>query len=123
MAALGVGQRTPLFAIGDDRLSWYQRLPVASPQGWKGILRGELPQSLGIAHAATLADRATRELPRFSGLAHRDPRAPQNLTPVGALEGHLRRRLGDRRLVLRTIRRAAVQAGIDSVGIELDEAA
>ena len=123
MAALGVGQRTPLFAIGDDRWSWYQRLPVLNPTGWQGILRGELPQTLGIAAAAALADRATRELPRFAGIPHRDPRAPQNLTPIGALEAHLRRRLGDRRLMLRLIRRAAHQAGIESLPAEFEAAA
>jgi uncharacterized protein len=123
MAALGVGQRTPLFAIGHDRWSWYQRLPVADPRGWQGILRGELPQTLGVAEAAALADRATRELPRFAGIPHRDPRAPQNLTPIGALEDYLRRRLGDRRVILRLIRRAALQAGIESLPAGLEQAA
>ncbi len=33
-------------------------------------------------------------LPRFAGVRHRDPRAPQNLQPVGALEKHLRHLLG-----------------------------
>ena len=122
MAALGVGQRTPLFAIGDDRWSWYQRLPVPAPRGWRGILRGELPQTLGVSSAAALADRATRELPHFAGIPHRDPRAPQNLTPIGALEAHLRRRLGDRRLMLRVIRRAAHRAGIESVPVEFEAA-
>ncbi len=110
---LGVGQRTPLFAIGGDRLSWYQRLPGVGTGGWAGILRGEVARSAGVAEAARLADRAAAELPRFAGRAHRDPRAPQNLAPVAALEWRLRHRMGDRRLALRAVRRAAAGARLD----------
>ena len=35
--------------------------------------------------------------------ARRDPRAPQNLVPIGALEQHLRRGLGDARLIHRRL--------------------
>jgi uncharacterized protein len=108
--ALAVGQRTPLFAIGEDRWSWYQRLPGAGADGWAGILRGELPRTLDLASARALADRAAAELPRFAGRAHRDPRAPQNLAPIGGLEARLRHRLGDRRLALRAARRSAAAA-------------
>jgi hypothetical protein len=111
--ALRVGQRTPLFAIGDDRLSWYQRLPGVGERGWAGILRGEVPRSLGLEQARRLADRAAAELPAFAGRAHRDPRAPQNLMPVMVLESRLRHRLGDRRLALRAVRRAAAGAALD----------
>ena len=111
--ALGVGQRTPLFAIGEDRLSWYQRLPGVGCAGWAGILRGEGARAVGVDEARRLADRATAELPRFAGRAHRDPRAPQNLSPIAALEGHMRRRMGDRRLALRAVRRAALAARLD----------
>ena len=112
--ALGVGQRTPLFAIGEDRLSWYQRLPGVGSQGWAGILRGEAPRSLGTAEAARLADRAAAELPRFAGRPHRDPRAPQNLSPIAGLEWRLRHRMGDRRLALRAVRRSALRARLDA---------
>ena len=112
--ALGVGQRTPLFAIGEDRLSWYQRLPGAGCAGWAGILRGEVARSAGVAEARRLADRAASELPRFAGRPHRDPRAPQNLSPIAGLEAQMRRRMGDRRLALRAVRRAALAARIDA---------
>lgn len=112
--ALGVGQRTPLFAIGEDRLSWYQRLPGAGCAGWAGILRGEVARSAGLAEARRLADRATAELPRFAGRPHRDPRAPQNLSPIAGLEAQMRRRMGDRRLALRAVRRASLAARIDA---------
>ena len=120
---LGVGQRTPLFAIGADRLSWYQRLPGVGEEGWAGILRGEVARSVGVARAVELADRAASELPRFAGRAHRDPRAPQNLAPIGGLEARLKHRMGDRRLAVRAIRRAALSATLDrrpatAVGVE-----
>jgi hypothetical protein len=113
VVALGVGERTPLFAIGEDRLSWYQRLPGVGCEGWAGILRGEIARAVGVEEARQLADRAAAELPRFAGRAHRDPRAPQNLTPVSGLEARLRHRMGDRRLALRAVRRAATAARID----------
>lgn len=113
VVTLAVGQRTPLFAIGDDRLSWYQRLPGAGDHGWAGILRGEVARAAGVLEATRLADRAARELPRFAGRAHRDPRAPQNMAPVAGLEARLRHRLGDRRLALRAVRRAAAAARLD----------
>jgi uncharacterized protein len=114
VVALGVGERTPLFAIGEDRLSWYQRLPGAGREGWAGILRGELARSVGLSEARRLADRAAAELPRFAGRPHRDPRAPQNLAPVAGLEERLRHRMGDRRLALRAARRAAAAAALDA---------
>ncbi|MDX6554683.1 MAG: hypothetical protein QOD86_878 [Miltoncostaeaceae bacterium] len=117
VTALRVGQRTPLFAIGTDRLSWYQRLPNVGEAGWAGILRGELPRALGVAEARRLADRAAAELPRFAGRPHRDPRAPQNLAPIAALEERLRHRLGDRRLALRAVRRAAAAATLEAGGL------
>ena len=114
VVGLRVGQRTPLFAIGADRLSWYQRLPGVGDAGWAGILRGEVARSLGAVEAARLADRAAVELPRFAGRPHRDPRAPQNLSPVAGLEWRLRHRMGDRRLALRAVRRAALRATLDT---------
>jgi len=119
VTALAVGERTPLFAIGADRLSWYQRLPVADVRGWAGILRGEVARGHGTVRARALADRAAAVLPRFAGREHRDPRAPQNLAPIAGLEDHLRRRLGDRRLALRAVRRAAATARLDALPVAL----
>ncbi len=122
--SLAVGERTPLFAIGDDRLSWYQRLPGVGDAGWAGILRGEVARAVGVQEARRLADRAAGELPRFAGRPHRDPRAPQNLAPVAGLEARLRHRMGDRRLALRAVRRAAGAARLDhaaTVGVRVAE--
>jgi hypothetical protein len=120
VVALAVGERTPLFAIGEDRLSWYQRLPGSGCAGWAGILRGELARAVGLSEARRLADRAAAELPRFAGRPHRDPRAPQNLGPVAGLEERLRHRMGDRRLALRAARRAAAAATLDAAPARVD---
>ena len=53
-------------------------------------------------------DLLTALLPRFASESHKDGRAPQNLYPIGGLEKHLRHRLGDRELVIRALRVAAV---------------
>jgi hypothetical protein len=46
-------------------------------------------------------------LPILASEPHLDPRAPQNLVPIGALERALRHRMGDPRLVERALREAA----------------
>ena len=57
-----------------------------------------------LAHAAArLADQSARILPLLASSPVRDPRSPQNLVPVGALERALTHRLGDRRWVSRLI--------------------
>ena len=45
----------------------------------------------------------THNLPRFASRPEHDPRAPQNLLPVGALETQLRHELGDARYIRRLI--------------------
>ncbi len=107
-------ERTPLFVLGSDRYSCYVRIAVPGPRSspWYGIVRIELPQSFGIEAARVTADEVTVVLPRYAGIPHRDPRAPQNLQPVGALESYLRRRLGPSRLAGRAARIAVdVNAG------------
>jgi uncharacterized protein len=58
---------------------------------------------VALAQLIRLINYATYELPRFASSPIRDPRAPQNLVPIGALEDELRRRLGDPVLVRRAI--------------------
>jgi hypothetical protein len=110
LPALHPGQRTPLFLIQDPsgrrpRYSCYLRLahgrPIESPLA--GLVRLELPGALGLDHSRRVADLAAATLPRFASDAVRDPRAPQNLYPVGGLESELRRRLGDPLVIRRAI--------------------
>jgi hypothetical protein len=111
VAALGAGQRTPVFTIGTSwsRHSWYLRLPGDAGSPWAGIVRCECSADLAPPAVIALANSATGALPRFASESHKDPRAPQNLYPIAALERELRRRLGDQQLVYRGLRAAAVR--------------
>lgn len=111
LGRLGSGQRTPVFAIlgpggSRTRYSWYVRLAAAAPfaHRFAGVARLEISEGTGLAEAVRVADLSARVLPRLASTPDRDPRAPQNLVPVGALEHHLRHRMGDpawiRRLLL-----------------------
>jgi hypothetical protein len=105
---LGAGQRTPLFQLGEQRLerfSWYARLASVRPidGALTGVVRLEVPKETGIEKARALADLTTAVLPRFASVVGRDPRAPQNLYPVGQLERVLRHRLGDAGLIKRAV--------------------
>lgn len=107
---LVTGDRTPLFSIRDgkyDRYAWFQRLATqrVMEHSLAGIVRLEVRAALGLAQAMELANFAAVLLPRFASSAVRDPRAPQNLVPVGALEEQLRHRLGDAVTFRRAIER------------------
>jgi hypothetical protein len=108
---LGVGQRTPLF-LARQSYSAYVRVAArgrhSSP--WAGVVRIEVPESQGLAAARDRADEVTCALPRFAGVAHKDPRAPQNLLPIFALERQLRHRLGPADRAARAIRLAVAGA-------------
>lgn len=103
------GERTPLFHIsepaGHDRLSWFLRIADVGAlfHPLAGVMRCEVPGTLPLPDAARLADQSARVLPRLASSPVRDPRSPQNLLPVGALESALTHRLGDRRWVSRLI--------------------
>ncbi|NUW39390.1 hypothetical protein [Nonomuraea rhodomycinica] len=109
VAALTPGQRTPVFLMGTSwrRHSWYVRLPVQSPAPWAGVARCEASADLDPAQAVRLADEVTLALPPLAGVDYKDPRAPQNLVPIGGLEKLLRHHLGDARLLYRALRTAA----------------
>ena len=105
---LKVGERTPLFAILDgkyDRYSWYMRIANrrAMDHDVAGVLRLEVRVGVGLQTAADLANLSASCLPAFAADSTRDPRAPQNLLPVGALEQELRHRMGDSFAVRRGI--------------------
>ena len=106
---LAAGERTPVFLLGTrwDRYSWYLRLPCPPGQPWAGIVRVECSPSLSVPDAVGLARLSQAVLPRYASIEYKDPRAPQNLFPIGGLEAALRRRLGDPNLVYRALRAAA----------------
>jgi hypothetical protein len=109
VAALQPGERTPLFVTQTSwsRWSWYLRLPYGAGHPWAGIVRLEASADLDLAQVQHLADTTAATLPRFASHPHRDPRAPQNLYPIGGLERELKRHLGDARYLERVLRQAA----------------
>lgn len=106
VGALKPGERTPLFVTQTSwsRFSWYLRLPGPGGHPWAGVVRCEASADRPREEVRRLADATARTLPRFASAAHKDPRAPQNLYPIAALERELRRRLGDARWVERALR-------------------
>ncbi len=110
LAALPAGARTPMFAIqsasaGFSRYAWFQRLAAPGPGATElhGLVRLEVSTDVGLAVARGLADAAAAWLPKTAPKRARDPRSPQNLLPIGALEQRLRAQLGDARLIRRWI--------------------
>ena len=105
--ALSAGERTPVFTFkrGERRFySWYLRLPLDPERPYAAaatLLRVE--SAAGEAEALALAAVSLSVFPRLASRPFRDPRAPQNLVPVGALERELGRRLGSAALVRRRL--------------------
>jgi hypothetical protein len=102
---LAMGQRSPLFVIDERLYSWYLRLaplrPIDHPLA--GLVRLETPTSIPPNRAMALADQTASCLPRFASTPERDPRAPQNLLPIGGLETRLRHEMGDHAWIRRAI--------------------
>jgi hypothetical protein len=110
VGALKPGQRTPAFTMGTswERNSWYLQLPCTDGVPWSGVVRIECSADLDPKDVIRLADLTARVLPPFASTPHKDPRAPQNLVPIGGLERQLKHRLGDERLLYRALRAAAM---------------
>lgn len=111
LAALLPGTRTPLIALEGDRFrryTWFLRLAARGPADFDlaGIVRLEVAETVGLDAAKRLADGTARRLPGFAPSRQRDPRSPQNLLPIGALEQRLRREMGDPALARRHIETA-----------------
>jgi hypothetical protein len=109
LTQLGPGDRTPLFLTTTSwsRYSWYLKLPLERSGSLDGIVRAEITADHDLAAARRIADLTGATLCRFASAAHREPRAPQNLYPIGGLERRLHHLLGDRELMYRSLRAAA----------------
>ena len=101
---LSPGQRTPIFLSSTSwtRYSWYLRLAGPVIHSFSGIVRLEATGDL--TSVQQLANQSSIMLPRYASLPHKDPRAPQNLYPIGGLERELRRRLGDSNIIQRALK-------------------
>jgi hypothetical protein len=106
--SLAPGQRTSMFLLHGDRYACYARLAHSQTLSgpWGGIIRLETPQSCGQESAARVLSAITGALIPFAGIAFKDPRAPQNLQPVFALENRLRRLMGSAALATRAVRQS-----------------
>jgi hypothetical protein len=111
VAQLAPGQRSPVFSMGTswERKSWYLRLPGPTGTPWASVVRLECSADLPTEAAVTLANTTAHLLPRWASTPHKDPRAPQNLVPIGGLERQLRHRLGDQALLYRALRAALLK--------------
>jgi hypothetical protein len=107
LSRLRPGQRSPLFAINEQvpLYSWYLRLAERRliEHALAGLVRLETVASIGLESALALADLTSAYLPKFSSSRERDPRAPQNLLPIGALEARLGHEMGDAQLIRRAL--------------------
>lgn len=107
ISQLTPGTRTPVFSIPYENAvySWYVRLAAPRPveHSYTGIVQVETFAGIGITEAVRLADLTAAHLPSFASTSAWDPRSPQNLYPIAALEHRLRHRLGDPELVRRSI--------------------
>lgn len=113
------GDRTPLFLIASGsrqwhKLSWYLKLPMSGGGPMDGIVRAEVSSDRDISSARRRADLMAATVCRYASEGHKDPRAPQNLYPVGGLERRLRRLLGDSELLYRSLRKAAALVSVSS---------
>jgi hypothetical protein len=113
LECLRPGERTPLFRLpGSSQrssyISCYLRLSHPRPieNSFAGLVRLEVDDFLGKPKATALLDQASVQVFALASRAPKDPRAPQNLIPIGGLERHLRHKLGDPQLVRRGIEKA-----------------
>lgn len=135
LGRLQPGQRTPFFCIESKRkntgyrmLTCYLRLALAQPieLPFAGLVRLEVNPSQREQHdVSDIFDQVAMRVRELASRAPKDPRAPQNLIPIGGLERRLRHQLGDAQLVLRGIKqklRMLQQDGQPMVAVgELEE--
>jgi len=117
------GQRTGIFSIGrgeNELWSWYIRsgtqnlnLSRMGYHGLHGIVRLEMyVAGTPLDTVRRIADLTTILIPQYASHPTRDPRAPQNLIPVGALEKELGRYMGNRNIIARRIQNFLAAGGM-----------
>lgn len=109
---LQAGERTPIYLVGEgERRNYEWLLRLRDPAPWYYSLAGTVRIQVAAPAGETglsdfvksVADWSCSRLPAFSSLAHQDPRAPQQLLPVRALEAELKRHMGNPLLLRRRI--------------------
>ena len=93
-----------------ERHAWYLRLPSTRTclvrPGRASYVAKQRP-TCPAGQLTALANLSQTALCRYASVAYKDSRAPQNLVPIAGLENVLRHRLGDTRVLYRTLREAA----------------
>lgn len=120
---LDIGERTPIFAIGqagnpNRRWSWYLRSgqsnlnpKLLGYHDLQGLVRLDLHSEVPITRAIKIAELSSYLIPQYASHPSRDSRAPQNLTPVGGLEKELGRWMGNKAVIERRLRSFFAQLG------------
>lgn len=105
---LNPGERTPIFAVGRGSFqywSWYLRSGCEGQGSLHGIVRLEIFRSKAtLERARQIANWSCHFVPKYASEPLRDPRAPQNLMPVNALENWLGRQMGNPAIVQRCVK-------------------
>jgi len=102
------GKRTPIFTIERNRFpywSWYLRSGREGQGSLHGIVRMEIFRNkASLDRAQQIANWSCHVVPKYASEPLRDPRAPQNLMPVNALENWLGRQMGNPAIVQRCVK-------------------
>ncbi len=108
------GQRSPLYLVENNDKSqqlFECFLRLRDPRPWlysfAGMVRlqlaaGNKPEER-LESAVMQADALCVLLPKFATKQHQDPRAPQQLLPIRALETELRRKMGNPQIIRRRL--------------------
>ena len=119
---LSPGERSPIFLIKEKnrpRFSWYLKSgdchsSQVGYQALHGIVRLEISSEAPLETVQEIANQTTHLIPQYASHPSRDPRAPQNLIPVGALEKELGRQMGDAALIKRRVQNFLASFNINS---------
>jgi hypothetical protein len=108
------GERSPLYLVKtqdpeNSYFEWFLRL--RDPRPWLYSLAGMVrlqayagPEWQGrLEWTKNLADWSCLHLTEFASRQHQDPRAPQQLLPIRALESELARRMGSAQIIRRRV--------------------
>ncbi|MFH7024138.1 MAG: hypothetical protein ACHBN1_01720 [Heteroscytonema crispum UTEX LB 1556] len=116
------GERSPIFLIKEQNRpnwSWYLKSGNFQTNSQRfgyhdlhGVVRLELSSENPLETAVHIADQSTYLIPEYASHPYKDPRAPQNLTPVGALERELGRHMGDANLIKRRLQHFLASVGV-----------
>jgi hypothetical protein len=100
-------QRSPIYKVNYKDSHYYEWfLRLRDPRPWFYSLAGMVRIQAyddDVTNMIELANWTCLNLPKFASKQHQDPRAPQQLLPIRALESELKRRMGNPQLIRRRI--------------------